>query len=142
MNLQIPKKLDFGGGEVVELAYLEQILEIKRRTAAKYLRALRIKPMYMGGKIYFSLPTFKRIMFVLSLPGSPGFLFPGSAGKNNPRLLKDDTYISEVTDKILERAADPRILAEMMGCEGRNPAILKQFITKPVGRPSKKDKDE
>lgn len=130
MNLDIPKKLDFGGGKLVELSYLQQVFGISRRAARKYLKALHIKPMYIGKQIYFSLPTFMRIMFVLSKPGSPGFVFPASAGKNNPRFLKKDSgYIMEVTDDILRRASDPMILAEMAVVEGRDVSILKKLIS-------------
>lgn len=133
--IKLPDKLNFGGGDLVELQYLCEVFGIHRRTASKYLKALHLQPMYVGKKVYFSLPTFKRIMFVLSLPGSPGFLFPGSAGKNSPRLLKDENYISEVTEEILKRAADSRILAEMSAAEGRDPSVLKKFIAQPIGRP-------
>lgn len=140
MNLQVPKKLSFGGGDLVELSYLEQTLGIKRRTAAKYLSVLHIKPMYIGKDIFFSLTTFKRIMYILSLPGSPGFLFPGSAGRYNIRLLEDNEYIKEVTPEILKQAADPKVPAYMAAASGNSPAILKQLLREPVGRPHKEKK--
>jgi hypothetical protein len=139
MNLNIPKKFNFAG-ELVEVDYLVQVFEIPRRTAFKWLKVLRIKPMYIKDKAYFSLPTLKRILFVLSLPSSPGFLFPGSAAKNSTRLLNDKNYISEVTDEILAKAEDPTILAQMMAVEGRDSSIIKKFVTPPQGRP-RKDKE-
>ena len=139
--LKVPRHLDFGGGDLVELGYLEQTLDVSRRTAAKYLSALKIRPMHMGKSIYFSLPTFRRIMFVVSLPGAPGFLVPGSSGKGHPRLLKDKAYISIVTDAILEKAADPGIIAEMGAAEGRDATLIKKFATSPVGRPKKETKN-
>jgi len=131
----MPKSLNFGAGEIVELNYLCTIFNIKRRTAALYLKALGIKPMYIGNDMFFSLPTLKRILFVLSLPGSPGFLFPGSKGKNRQRLVKDEGYITEVTDELLEKASKPDILAQMVAAEGRDINVIKQFIKNPVGRP-------
>lgn len=139
--ISIPERFDFGSGDLVELSYLQTIFGISRRTASKYLKALRIQPMYVGKKVLFSLPTFKRIMYILSRPGSPGFLFPGSSGKSNPRLLKDQNYISEVTSAILEAAEDPCILAEMSAAEGKDPSILKKLLTNSAGRP-KKGKEE
>ena len=138
--IELPKTFNFGSGELVELSYLEQAFDISRRTASKYLKVLHIEPMYIGKKVFFSLSTFKRIMFVLTLPGSPGFLFPGSTGKSNPRLLKDDKFISEVTPEILAAAGLPRILGEMAAAEGRDPSILKKLLTPPVGRPKKEKK--
>lgn len=140
MDIKVPKRMNFGSGELYEVSYLEQILGIKRRTAMKCLSALHIKPMYIGRDIFFSLSTFKRIMFILTLPGSPGFLFPGSSGKNNPRLLKDPSYISEVTQEILDRAEEPRVLAEMEAANGTNPQILKQLLMRSTDRPRKKTK--
>jgi hypothetical protein len=142
MNLDIPDRKDFGFGDVVEIQYLQQVFGISRRTACKYLKALRIKPMYIGEKMFFSLVTFKRILFVLSLPGSPGFIFPGSSGRRNTRLLKDPNYMTEVTDEILQRASAPRVLAEMKAAEGRDGSILQKFVAKPVGRPPKESTNE
>lgn len=141
-QISLPESYDFGSGQLVELSYLQTVFGISRRTASKYLKALRIQPMYIGKKVLFSLPTFKRIMYILSRPGSPGFLFPGSSGKSNPRLLKDQNYISEVTSAILEAAEDPRILAEMSAVEGRNPDILKKLLTNSVGRPKQKEENK
>ena len=132
----IPKTFNFGAGEVVELSFLEQMFGISRRTACKYLRALHIKPMYIGKKVFFSLPTFKRIMFVLSLPGAPGFIFPGSTAKNNVRLTKEAGYITEVTDEILLRAEAPQVLAEMNAAEGHDASVLKKFIKPQKNKPA------
>ena len=140
--MNIPQRLDFGGGDIVELNYLCEIFGICRRTAAKYLTVLHIKPMTIGNKTFFSLNTFKRIMFVLSRPGAPGFLFPGSSGKNNPRFLKDERFISEVTEDILKQAMDPTIMAEMAASDGRDMSIIKQYVTRPTGRPTKKEDKE
>ena len=138
-NLDFPKEYDFGGGALVELSYLQTVFGISRRTASLYLKALRIKPVYIDKQVLFSLPTLKRILFVLCRPGGPGFIFPGSKMKNNPRVIKNPEYLTEVTDRILEQAADPSILAEMAGAAGRDSGILKQFIPKnPVGRPPQK----
>ena len=139
-QLNIPDKKDFGFGDVVELSYLQQIFGITRRIASKYLKALRINPLYIGDKTYFSLPTFKRILFVLSQPGAKGFIFPGSKAKRNPRFINNDEYMTEVDDEILRKAADPKILAEMIAAEGRDNSILKKFITQPEGRPKQEDK--
>ena len=137
MQLDLPKKLSFGAGDLMELSYLCTVFGIHRRTAAKYLAALRIQPMYVGNEVFFSLVTFRRIMYVLSLPGSPGFLFPGSAGKASRKRKNTTEFITEVTDEILERAALPITLAEMQAADGTDMSIIKKFITGPVGRPSK-----
>jgi hypothetical protein len=140
-SIHIPEKLNFGGGDLVELDYLCTVFDINRKRAASFLKALRLNPMSIGKKTYFSLVTFKRIMYVLSLPGSPGFLFPGSIGRSS-RKRSDDNYISVVTDEILERAAQPQVMAEMIAAEGRDMGILKKFATAPVGRPRKEKKNE
>ncbi len=62
----LPKKLNFGAGDLVELNYLCTVFSIGRRTAAKYLTALHLDPMYIGKEVYFSLVTFRRIMYVLA----------------------------------------------------------------------------
>lgn len=135
--MNLPKTLNFGGGELVEISYLQDVFKISRRTAMDYLRALHIDPIYIGRDVYFSLPTLKRIFFVLSRPGSPGFVFPGSRQKNN-RLYKEGGFLAEVTPDIVEQAADPKILVEMAACEGRNPNAMSQIMKQPVGRPAKK----
>lgn len=137
----MPKTYDFGSGELVELKYLESVFGISRRAASRYLKALHIQPVCIGDQVLFSLPTFKRILFVLTRPGSLGFVFPGSKAKNNPRNCKNKGILTEVTDQILEQAADPAILSEMAGCNGNDPSILKKFITKPVGRPKKESNE-
>lgn len=136
-----PKVKNFGSGELYEVEYLCQVFGIGRRTALAYLRALHINPMYIGKEIYFSLPTFKRIMYVLSRPGSPGFLFPSSAGKLNAHKQNNPNYISEVTPSILEQAADPKILAEMAAIDGKDPRLLNKLLTNRPGRPTKEKPD-
>ncbi len=129
--LNLPKTFDFGFGEVVEVKYLEATFDISPRVAVLYLKALRIKPLNIGDKTFFSLPTFKKIMYVLSRPGSPGFIFPGSKAKNNQTKRKSGKYITEVTDTILKEAASPRIMAEMIASEGRDVSVLKKLLTHP-----------
>lgn len=128
MPLTLPKTFDFGFGELVELKHLESVFDISRRIALKYLKVLHIQPMYIKNDVFFSLPTFNRIMFVLSRPGSPGFLFPGSSGKTNAKL-REKGFLIEVTDEILEEAKSPRILAEMAAASGRNDAMVKKLLT-------------
>jgi len=139
---QMPKTLDLGFGELVELSYLETVFGLTRRAASKYLKVLRIEPIYVGKDVYFSLSTFKRIIFVLTRPGGPGMVMPASLAKNNPRKIKDPNCTFGVTDEILEQAANPAILAEMLASDGRNPNIIKQFIKNRVGRPTKDAEDE
>lgn len=141
-TVDLPETFDFGAGEVTEVKYLEQLFHISRRSALKYLKALHIQPMYIGPKIFFSLDTFKRILFVLSKPGSPGFVFPGSNAKRSTRVIGNSNYLKEVTQDILDKAADPKTLAEMAGASGRNPDILKKFLTNPPGRPIQKGRTE
>ena len=102
--MNLPKTYTFGDNELIEILHLETTFGISRKVALRYLRALRIKPLYFGDGIYYSLPTFNRIMFVLSRPGSPGFIFPGSPAKHNPALRKKG-FLVEVTDDILKEAA-------------------------------------
>ncbi len=137
-KLKLPKTLDFGFGELTEVSYLEQVFKIKRRSAIKYLKVLRIKPVYIGGDFFFSLSTFKRILFVLCRPGGPGFCFPGSKAKNNPRNCNNKGILTEVTARVLEAAAEPKLLAEMAAASGNHPDILKKFLTNSPGRPRKK----
>lgn len=132
--LNLPKTYDFGFGEVVEVKYLQTTFDISPRVALLYLIALRIKPLYIGDKTFFSLPTFKKIMYVLSKPGSPGFIFPSSKAKGNQiqkNKRKSGRYITEVTDAILQEAASPRIMAEMIASEGRDVSVIKKLITHP-----------
>lgn len=128
--MELPKTFDFGGGELVELKHLETTFNISRLVASKYLKALRIQPMYIGKDVFFSLPTFNRIMFVLSRPGSPGFLFPASTAKSNASL-RETGFLVKVTDEILEEAKSPRILAEMAAASGRDSSMIKKLITHP-----------
>lgn len=137
MDLKLPKNLDFGFGSFVELSFLEQKLGISRRSAAKYLTALKIKPFYFGGDVYFSLVTLQRVLFVLSKPGARGFVAPGSKKKNSPRTIGNPAYLFEATDEILQEAAKPAVLSEMAAASGRQPDILKKFVTPPPGRPKK-----
>jgi len=136
MNLNLPKTFDFGFGEVVELSHLETTFEISRRIALLYLKALRIQPLYFKDKTFFCLSTFNRIMFVLSRPGSPGFLFPASTAKTNAHLRKKG-FLIEVSDEILEQAKSPQILAEMLAADGRDSSMIKKLITHP---PTEKEK--
>lgn len=131
------KTYDFGSGEITEVSYLEKVFGIKRRTAMAYLKALHIQPIYIGADAYFSLPTLKRILFVLSRPGAPGFVMPGSKRKNDPRLHSSGKYLTEVTQEILDQAAAPVILAEMAGATGRDVDLLKKFIPSAEKKVSK-----
>ncbi len=137
VNLNLPKTYDFGFGEVVELSHLESIFGITRLVALKYLKALRIKPLYFKKEVFFCLSTFNRILFVLSRPGSPGFIFPASSAKSNVNLRKKG-FLTEVTDEILERAKSPQILAEMVAADGRDSSMIKKLITHPSAEKDKK----
>ena len=138
VNLNLPKTFDFGFGEVVEVKYLEMTFDLTPRLAVLYLKALRLTPQNIGDKPFFSLPTFKKIMYVLSRPGSPGFIFPGSAAKYNKTKRKSGRYITEVTDAILEEAVSPRIMAEMIASEGRDVSVLKKLLTHPPQKEGEK----
>ena len=135
-NFNLPERKDFCGGEIIEVSHLEKTFGITHKVALKYLRVLKIQPLYFGDKIFYSLPTFNRIMFVLTRPGSPGFLFPASKGKNNAALRKRG-FLVEVTDEILKEAASPQVLAEMLAASGRDNSMIKKLITssniKPKG---------
>ena len=133
-----PIAFSFGFGDVVEVKYLESTFDISPRVALLYLKALRIKPLNIGDKTFFSLSTFKKIMYVLSKPGSSGFIFPGSRAKNNQAKRKSGKYITEVTDAILEEARSPRIMAEMIASEGRDVSVLKKLIIHPSAGEVKK----
>ena len=136
--ISMPKMLDFGGGELVEVAYLVKVLGVSRRTALKCLQVLKIRPIYLGNETYFSLPTFKRILHVLTRPGGPGFVFPGSRG---PGGAKYQT-IREVSQALLDEAAKPIVLAEMEVISSNDTNVLKKLLEynkpkNPVGRPPK-----
>ena len=136
-NLNIPKTYNFGGNELVELSHLETTFRISRRLALKYLKVLRIQPLYFKDEVFFCLSSFNRIMYVLSKPGSPGFLFPGSKAKQNAKL-REKGFLIEVTDAILQEAASPRILAEIAAASGRNDAMVKKLLTHPPAEKEKK----
>lgn len=140
MELNLPKTFIFGETEFVEVSHLEQTFDISRRTAFKYLKVLRIKPMYIGNEVYFSLQTFNRILFVLSKPGSPGFLFPGSVAKNRQSLRRDENFLVEVTDEILEQAASAQTLAEMAASSGRDSSMVKKLISQSNAKSRKEPK--
>lgn len=137
--MNLPETKNFDGGELVEVSHLEKSFDISRKVALKYLRVLKIKPLYFGDKIFYSLPTFNRIMFVLTKPGSPGFLFPASKGKNNTALRKEG-FLTVVTDAILKEAASPQISAEMLAASGRDLSMIKKLIS--ASNVEKKVKDE
>jgi len=126
--MNLPKTFDFGSGELVELKHLETTFGITRLVALKYLKVLHIQPLYINKDVFFSLPTFNRIMYVLSRPGSPGFLFPGSKAKTNKRL-RDKGFLIEVNDDILAEANSPRVLAEMSAASGRDTSMVKKLIS-------------
>lgn len=129
MSLDLPKTYTFGETELVEVKHLQTTFDISRRTALKYLRVLRIRPMYIGKDIFFSLVTFNRIMFVLTRPGSPGFLFPGSEAKNRMTLRNGGDFLVEVTDAIIEQAGSANTLAEMAAASGRDSSMVKKLIS-------------
>lgn len=108
----------------------------------KYLRAFRIQPVFVGKDAYFSLPTLKRILFVLTKPNGLGFVMPGSAAKGNPRICRNSEFLFEVTEEILAEASKPEILLEMGACEGRNPSFVNQLGRKPIGRPRKEKNND
>ena len=129
----MPKVIGLGFGEVVEVKYLEKLFGISRRTAFKILRSLRIEPIYVGADAFFSLMCFKRIMFVLSKPNGPGFVFSGSKKKYDQRIYKEGApQITQITDELLAEAADPKILKEMAICDAPgNANMLRAFFQKP-----------
>ena len=136
--LNLPKTYNFGENELVEISHLETTFGISRRLALKYLKALRIRPFYFKDEVFYCLSSFNRIMFVLSRPGSKGFLFPGSKAKKRATLIKSGNFLLEVTDEILEEAASPRILAEMAAASGRDTNMIKKLLTHtPAGRKDK-----
>jgi hypothetical protein len=137
LPLNLPKVYDFGFGELVELSHLETTFGISRKIALLYLKALRIKPLYLKDEVFFCLSTFNRIMFVLSRPGSPGFIFPTSTAKGNAKL-REQGFLVKVTDEILLEATSPRILAEMIAASGRDSSVLKKLITHPPQKEGEK----
>lgn len=140
--MDLPKTFDFGSGDVVEVNYLQTTFNISRNIALRYLRALRIQPMYIGKEVFFSLPTFKKIMYVLSRPGSPGFLFPGSPAKTNTVLRNSGDFLIEITDELLELAASPTIMGEMVASEGRDPSMVKKLIAHSNAHKCKPDEED
>ena len=53
--MNLPETKDFMGGEVVEISHLVNQFDISRKTALRYLRVLKIKPLYFGTKVFYSL---------------------------------------------------------------------------------------
>lgn len=127
-SIEIPKVHNFGGTELVEIKHLETTFKISHRLALKYLRVLGIKPLYFGNNIYYSLSTFNKILFILSRPGSPGFLFPGSKARNN-KGLKKRGFLTEVTKEILEKAAAPQTMAELAASTGTDTSMVKKLLS-------------
>ncbi len=128
-ELNFPKIHNFGGNELVELKHLETTFGISRRLALKYLKVLHIQPLYFKEEVFFCLSSFNRIIYVLSRPGSKGFLFPGSSAKQNAGLRKSGNFLIEVNDAILKEAASPQILAEMLAVSGRDNSMIKKLIS-------------
>lgn len=138
-EMKIPKRYDFDGGDIVEVSYLETTFGIGHRTAISYLKALHIPLMHMPNGVFFNLVSFKRILHVLTRPGMPNFLWPGSRDRGDGSYEKRtrSRAIKEVTDEIVKQALDPKTLVEMAACSGRNPSALGQLVKNPVGRPRK-----
>lgn len=139
-DLKLPKVYNFGDNELVELKHLETTFEISRKLAYKYLRALHIQPLYFKNEVFFSISSFNRIMFVLTRPGSKGFLFPGSTGKNNANLRKSGNFLIEVDNTILKEASSPQVLAEMLAASGRNVSMIGKLISSSNANPKSKEK--
>ena len=138
--IQMPKTFNFGSGDLVEVSYLVRVLGVSRRTALKWLRVMHINPVYFGTEAYFSLPTFNRILHVLTRPEGPGFVFPGSRGPSK----KGGTVLKEVTPELLKMASDPIVLAEMEVLSSRDTNVLKKLMEfyrpkAPVGRPPQRE---
>jgi hypothetical protein len=125
--MNIPDKFQFDSTELVEVSHLESTFNIDHKTALLYLKALRINPVYIGQKAFFSISALNRIMYVISRPGSPGFLFPCSKGKQNQRL-KEQGYLTEITDEMLEAASSPTVMAEMAAASGSDPSMVKKLL--------------
>ena len=142
MPLNLPKTFDLGFGEVVEVKYLETTFGISRRLALKYLTVLKIKPLYINNKVFFCLATFKKIMYILSRPGSPGFIFPGSNAKSNQVKRKSGEFITVVTESILKEAASPQIMGEMIASEGRDSSMIKKLMANSNAKVRNEPKNE
>ena len=128
--MNLPKVYDFGFGEVVELSHLQTTFGITRQVALLYLKALRIQPLYFKNETFFCLSTFNRILFVLSRPGSPGFIFPASSAKNNAKL-REKGFLTKITTELLVEAQSPQVLAEMSAATGRDTSMIKKLLTHP-----------
>lgn len=137
-TLNLPETFNFGGTELIEIKHLENTFSITRRAALKYLKVLHIKPMYFGKKIFYSTSTFNRILYVLSKPGSPGFLFPGSDAKNRCDLRKSGDFLIEVTEDILKEASSSQVLAEISAASGRDSSMIKKLLAQSNAQ-SRKD---
>ena len=127
--ITLPKTYDLGFGPLVDLSYLETAFSIPRASALRVLRALHIEPVFMGQMTLFSLVTFQRLLFVLTRPGGPGFIFPGSKGKRRSYLRGG--ALEEITDEMVKQAQDPAILSEMAACAGTDKMLLRKFVDGP-----------
>jgi len=107
---------------VAEISYLENVLGLSRNSALRLLKRLHINPIYSGREVFFSLPTFQRIMYVLTRPGGRGFILPGT------QCPKDDPRLREVTDDILEEANDPMTLAVMSAIKTGDTLVLRKMM--------------
>lgn len=121
-ELQLPRMLNFGAGQMAEISYLEDIFGISRKSARALLHRMHIEPIYVGKETYFSLPTFQKILYVLTKPGGKGFMFPGAAPRPN------DTRLKEVTDDIIAEAESPETLAAMTSVDQPDTLILRKML--------------
>lgn len=137
--MNLPKTHQFGSTELVEVTHLESTFNISRNLAMRYLKALKINPVYIGDDIFFSITAFNRLMYVITRPGAPGFLFPGSTGKQN-KSLKEKGYLTEVTDDMVKEASSPRIMAEMQASTGNDASMVKKLLANENAKTRKEPK--
>jgi len=138
--MNLPKTHQFGSTELVEVEHLESTFNISHNLAMRYLAALRINPVYIGGEIYFSITAFNRIMYIITRPGAPGFLFPGSKGKQN-KSLKAKGYLTKVTDEMVMEASSPTVMAEMAATSGNDPSMIKKLLANENAKTRKEPKE-
>ena len=120
---------NFGPFELKEIQHICNNFGISRPTAKRLCNSLHIPLFYISKSTLFNETAFKRIIYVLTRYGGPGFACPGSDYKLKGRYKSKSTTqpLYEASDKILAEAEDPLILVEMMAAEGRNRSASQSF---------------
>ena len=130
------ESIDLSLSSYKEIGYLCSTFKIKRVGAFRLLTVLKVPLLHLGKQSYFNAVAFECILFVLTKYGSSGFAAPGSTFKNHCKHVAAGVP-TEITDAILQEAASPRTLLEMLAAQTRDRVIVRELI-----RTTQKEKEE